>query len=107
MSDREEKTIYELFRLSIIVKALGSIVEIVAGAAIALIPSTFVLNAALLLSQGDTSGDADDFLAQDMIHALHWLALSNNWLIGLYLFVRGLVQFLLAIALLKNKIWAY
>ncbi len=105
MNNREEKTIYELFRFSIIIKALGSIVEIVAGTLIALIPARFVLNTALLFTQG--TPDNDDFIAQGIIHAVHSFVVGNNLLIGAYWFTRGFVQLLLAIALLKNKIWAY
>jgi uncharacterized membrane protein len=107
MNDRGKKTIYELFWLSILVKALGSAGEMIAGIAVALVPSTFVLHMALLLSQGDVDGDADDFLARGLSSAAHSFAISNGVLIGAYLFVRGLVQLLLVLALFKNKLWAY
>ena len=107
MSDNDEKTIYELFWLSILLKALGSIGEMIAGVALALVPSTFVLHTALLLTQGDIDGDADDFLSRGLVSAAHTFAISNDVLIGIYLFVRGLVQLLLVLALFKNKLWAY
>jgi uncharacterized membrane protein len=107
MTTRGEKTIYQLFEISVLIKALGSIGEMVAGAAIAFVPSTLVLNTALFLSQGDIGGDADDFVARGLVDVAHWLLISNSLLIGAYLFARGFIQFLLVIALFKNKLWAY
>jgi uncharacterized membrane protein len=107
MNDGNEKTIYELFRVSIWLKALGSMGEMLAGISIAFIPSTFVLHTALLFAQGDIDGDSDDFLAHGLVSAAHSFVRSNNLLIGVYLFIRGLVQFLLVLALFKNKVWAY
>ena len=105
MSGNEEKTIYELFQFSLWIKVLGSIGEMVGGIFIAFIPSTFVLNIALLLAQGEN--DSDDFLSRGLLSAAHSFAISNSLFIGAYLFVRGLVQFLLVIALFRNKLWAY
>ena len=107
MQAQNEKTLYELFRVSIWIKILGSLGEMLAGTVIALIPSTFVLQAALYFSQGDTSTDTDDFLAQTIMHVAHLFVTSNALLIGFYLFMRGFVQLLLAIALFRNKLWAY
>ncbi len=106
MQDKNEKTIYELFKLSIWIKILGSLGEMVGGFASAFIPSAFVLHAALYFSQG-TTDDADDFIAHELIRVAHSFSTSNHLLIGVYFFMRGLVQLLLAIALLRNKIWAY
>jgi uncharacterized membrane protein len=106
-TENSEKTIYELFELSLWLKALGSVGEMVAGTFVAFISSSFVLHLASLLTQGIGDVDTDDFLARTAVSAAHLLAVSNNWLVGGYLFVRGLVQFLLVIALFKNKIWAY
>jgi uncharacterized membrane protein len=107
MNNREEKTIYELFKISIIFKAIGSVAEMLAGLSIALIPGPAVLRAALFISQGDSDGDVNDFLARGVLGVAHWLSISNAWFIGAYLFLRGLVQLMLVLALLKNKLWAY
>jgi uncharacterized membrane protein len=106
-AERTDKTIYELFEFSILLKAVGSIGEMVAGIFVAFVSDAFVLHLASLLTQGINDVDNDDFLARIAVDAAHLLAVSNNWLVGGYLFVRGLVQFLLVIALFKNKIWAY
>ncbi len=106
MRTQNEKTIYELFRVSIWVKILGSLFEMIAGVAIAFIPSTFVMNAALYLTQGNTD-DADDFLTRELLSAAHSFSVSNALLVGGYVFARGLVQLLLSFALLRNKLWAY
>ena len=105
MNGNEEKTIYELFQFSLWIKVFGSVGEMVGGIFIAFIPSAFVLNTALLLAQGES--DSDDFLSRGLLSAAHSFAISNNAFIGAYLFVRGLVQFLLVIALFRNKLWAY
>jgi uncharacterized membrane protein len=106
MHPQHEKTIYELFRISIWVKILGSLGEMIAGVAIALIPSTAVLQIALYFSQGDTN-DSDDFVAHWLMSLAHAFSVSNNLFVGAYLFARGLVQLLLGFALLRNKLWAY
>jgi uncharacterized membrane protein len=106
MQDKNEKTIYELFKISIWIKILGSLGEMIIGLASAFISSAFVLRVALYFSQGSTD-DADDFIARGLMSAAHAFSASNALFIGIYLFIRGLVQLLLAIALLRNKIWAY
>jgi uncharacterized membrane protein len=107
MNTREEKTIYELFKLSIIFKAVGSIAEMLAGITIALIPGSAVLHAALFITHGDVDGDVNDILARGVIGAAHWLSISNGWFIGGYLLLRGLIQLVLVLELLRNKLWAY
>jgi uncharacterized membrane protein len=52
MHTRGEKTIFELFRLSILLKALGSIGEMITGIAIAFIPGSFVLSVASASQKG-------------------------------------------------------
>jgi len=107
MANQNEKTIYELFCISIWLKIIGSAGEMIAGSLIALIPSTYVLHVALFLTQGDTGGEADDFFARELMTLAHTFAISNDLLIGVYIFVRGFIQFLLSLALLRNKLWAY
>ncbi|MDR3547687.1 MAG: DUF2127 domain-containing protein [Candidatus Pacebacteria bacterium] len=107
MANNGEKTIYELFEISIWVKAVGAFGEVLGGIAIALIPSSYVLHTALLLSQGNLDADADDLIIKGITAAAHAFAVSNNWLVGIYFFMRGFVQLLLVYALFKNKLWAY
>jgi uncharacterized membrane protein len=109
MHTRGEKTIFELFRLSILLKALGSIGEMITGIAIAFIPGSFVLSVASAFTKGSTGTDLDDMIAHALVHFAHSFAANEtlNLLLGGYLFVRGFVQFLIVIALYKNKLWAY
>jgi uncharacterized membrane protein len=48
-------------------------------------------------------------IAHALVHFAHSFAANEtlNLLLGGYLFVRGFVQFLIVIALYKNKLWAY
>ena len=108
--DLGEKTIYELFRLSILLKAIGSIGEMVTGFAIAFIPGSLVIGVANYLSRGSVGGtDLDDMISHTLVGFAHTFAANPtvNLFLGGYLFIRGLVQFLIVIALFKNKVWAY
>ncbi len=104
---QSKKTIYELFRISIWINILSCLGEMLAGLATAFIPSTLVLSAAVYFSQTYGGDVTHDFLAQIFIHAAHLFVVSNDLLIGLYIFVRGLVQLIPSLALLRNKLWAY
>ncbi len=101
------RTVYELFRISLVIRALGAFAEVLAGIFIALIPNAFILHLALTVSQLDIDGSLDDSLVQVFITSLHWLIASNQLIIGAYLAFRGLIQLVLVWELFRNRLWAY
>lgn len=107
MEEEKPKTITELFWVSIVIKAIGSGVEMLGGIASMLIPSAYISQLALQLTQTYLDGDKDDFITKSLVHLAHTFASTGNMFIGIYFFVRGSIQFLLVVALFKNKLWAY
>ncbi len=104
---RTERTITELFRISILLKGANALLEIVGGTLALLIPPSVVTAVASYLTQGELGEDPHDFFAT---HLLQWT--QHFWVGGalfaaLHLLSHGIVKFALVVGLWRNKLWAY
>lgn len=106
-SHLQEDTIRRYFLAGILIKGLISFAEIVVGTLALFIPVSTVTDAALHLAQNELIEEPSDFLATHFSTFIQHLSLPSGTFIALYLLSRGLIKFLLIIALLKNKLWAY
>ena len=104
---QEQKTIYELFRLSVLLKGAVSFLEIIAGLLVCVIPLNWLTNLLVSFAQGELSEPATQFLAPHVLTLAHSLATTSQTFIALYLLSRGFIKFVLIVALLRGKLWAY
>jgi uncharacterized membrane protein len=105
MKDSTENEIRKVFVISLLVKALISVVEVSAGVAL-----FFTRNLDELATKFLGSEMFDDVSALHIAKIAHFAAgLSDKvqMFIALYLFSRGLVKVVLIWGMLKNKLWAY
>lgn len=99
---QEEKQVYEGFLISVILKGLISLAEMLAGIAILFIPPAILIASASMVVH----------FIPGVIGA-HIMTEVENYTSGtarflsLYLFSRGFIKTALIWALLKNKLWAY
>lgn len=101
-----ETHIYQGFWISVILKGLISLLEMLAGFLVLAIPDTVVVGATQYIVTSGLLGSASGFLATLLIHAVQSLE-NAELFVAFYLFSRGLIKVLLVIALLRNKLWAY
>jgi len=102
-----EHQIRQLFVVSVLLKGAHAVLEIVSGAALALISTTAIANLANTLTQDELVEDPNDFIAT---HLLAWgqgFSVATKDFYALYLLSHGVVKLLLAVGLLGNNVWAY
>ena len=103
----KERGIHEAFLLTVVLKGLDGILEVVLG--ILLTFTTFtdtVSNTVFFLTQNEIIEDPDDFFAT---HLRAFASQSHEAFLlgGLYLVAHGLVKAFLSGALWRNYAWAY
>lgn len=99
-----EKGLHEAFRIGIMLKGAGAILETILG--LLLIFGTNILDLIYSLINDELLDDPNDFFASHF-HAL--VAPTPQALLfgGLYLLSHGIVKGFLVAGLMRNKLWAY
>ncbi len=106
-SVQSEKNVYELFKISVIIKGLISFAEIVAGSISFFIPPSFITTTALFITQHAFPTNPNNPLAVYFLSEANHFSSGTAAFVGLYLLSRGLIKLVLIIALLRNQLWAY
>jgi uncharacterized membrane protein len=107
MDAGEEKIIYEGFWISVGLKGIISVAEIVAGIVIFFIAPTFILHAITQIAHSGIVGSPTGVIASQLLKAIDEFTHGTQIFIALYLFSRGLIKTIIIAALFKNKLWAY
>jgi uncharacterized membrane protein len=104
---KKEKVLDKLFEVSIFLKGLEGILEIISGALLMYSVKTHKLVTIVLnLTQHELSQDPTDFLANKLIEIVKNINPGISF--GMvYLLIHGLIKIFLSIMLLKRKLWAY
>jgi uncharacterized membrane protein len=106
-SPTEEKNIYTLFRVSVILKGLISLAEVVAGLAILFVPPAIILAIATVVANSMPPGAPFAGISVRLLAEAQRYTSGTARFLSLYLVSRGVVKAFLIWALLKNKLWAY
>lgn len=101
------KEIYQLFKVSILIKGAISLAEIIVGIVVLFIPASYFNTLAEMLTRGEIIEDPGNFFANHILSGGHALTAIGGIFIAIYLISRGAIKLGLIIALLKNKHWAY
>ncbi len=103
----QEKRIDEFFRVSVFLKGVHSVIEIIGGVLLLIIPPNVFIHIGVWLTQEELLEDSHDLIANYLLHASSGLSLGTTIFGGLYLLSHGVIKIILVLALLKNKLWAY
>ncbi len=103
----EEKYIRSAFEISVLLKGLHSILEIIGGVFVFLVSKEFVQNAVSWIAQAELAEDPQDFIAHYLIQSAQNFSISSQHFAALYLLSHGIIKGFLVIALLKEKSWSY
>ncbi|MBC7766759.1 DUF2127 domain-containing protein [Arenimonas sp.] len=102
---QKEKNIHRVFIISLFLKAINSLLEIIAGILFFFTSSlTTVLS---FLIKGELVEDPTDFLATHIQHLLPYFSSHSQLYASFYLLSHGIIKIFLVINLLRNKLWAY
>lgn len=102
--ERNERRIYDLFILGVVLKGVDGVLELVVG--ILLVFTHVLNNAVLALVHNELIEDPNDFFASH-VRALTNASHDAQVFGGLYLIAHGVVKAFLSAGLLRNKAWAY
>jgi uncharacterized membrane protein len=102
-----QKDYHELFRISILVKALDGCIEIGAGLCVFFLKYTPISAILFSIFHEEIVESPRDLVWGYLIKEWHALFLSGNYFWGFLFLAHGVTKVLLSIALLKNYLWAY
>lgn len=103
----EEKEIYQFFRISVILKGLISLAEVVVGSLLLIIPYTFFVRVVEIIIEGPLRDPSYSSIAEPLHIIASQFTAGTALFLAIYLLSRGLVKVFIIWGLLKNKLWAY
>lgn len=103
----ETSTLDRTFRISLILKGLDGVLELVGGLLLLLVTPAQIGDLARFLTQHELAQDPRDFVANSLLHLTSNLSGSASLFGAIYLLLHGAVKVVLVWAVLKEKLWAY
>jgi len=108
MKPLKERDYRELFRIGVLVKAADGILELVGGIFIYFFINADVVTQTLLyIFRNEIAETPHDTIWAYALNVWHSFSLQGHTFWGLLFMAHGAVKTFLAVALLKNQIWAY
>ena len=102
-----EKYWHEFFVIGIVIKSFTGLVETLSGLVLLFMRPVMLSQILLRISGGGQIKDADDFLLSYAYQYLQHLTTGVKISPGLYILAHGLINLLLVLGLIKEKLWAY
>lgn len=96
-----------LFRVSVILKGLDVLLELVGGVALWWLSPGMIVRIVHFLTQDEIAEDPHDLVANLLRHAASHFSLSGEHFIAIYLIAHGVIKGFVVVGLLKNKLLAY
>ena len=103
--DKKEYRIHELFEVSIVLKGLNALVELIAGALLLIFPNIALFVQALVANE--LVEDPNSFLANHLQGVTNGFSPDVQLYSSLYLLSHGVIKAVLVVGLLRNKLWSY
>jgi uncharacterized membrane protein len=103
-----EVTIRRVFRISLILKAIDSAIEMAAGLALYFISHSAIMGFVQWLTRTELMEDPRDFLANWLMHSAEAFSVSRKDAAAMYLFSHGAIKLFLVVMVLRDRAaWAY
>ena len=102
-----EDRLARVFEVSIILKGLNGVVEVIGGILLLVVSPAMIDHAAVVFTRAELSEDPHDFVAHHLLQTTHGLTGSALGFGAAYLLAHGLVKVVLVLAVLRDKSWAY
>jgi uncharacterized membrane protein len=104
---RDEKTFRLLFRISLLLKAAFSLLEIVGGTLAYFISQQYLLRLVTMATQEELTEDPRDFVAQFLVQSAQQLSVSSQHFAAFYLLSHGIIKTVLIVGLLRERLSYY
>ena len=102
-----EKRIHQIFAVSVSLKGLHALVEVIGGIALYLTSTQTIIGWINRLSQGELTEDPHDWIARHAMQFGENFSVEQHHFYAFYLLSHGLIKGVLVIGLLKEKLWSY
>ncbi len=97
----------QIFRISIWLKTLEALLEVVGGVVLFFITPHFINHWGNILTKSELSEDPNSFIANFISHSVHHLSSISTTYAAIYLLTHGVVKLVALGAVLKDKFWGY
>lgn len=102
-----EKELHAAFEVSLWLKGLFALSEVIAGVAIYFVSQRFLLSIVLWVKKNEFSEVPHDAVANFLLHAVQNFSVSTQKFAVLYLFGHGVIKLWLIVGLLRRRLWYY
>ena len=102
-----ERKIHLAFEISLLLKGLFALGEIIGGIAALFVSREFLLRSVSVLTEEELAEDPHDFIANYLLHSAQSLTIGTQLFVALYLLTHGAIKLWLIIGLLRQKLWYY
>jgi uncharacterized membrane protein len=105
--ETEEKTLHQLFDVSILIKSALAFLETIGGISVFIISSNFIFKFVNIISFGELTETPIDSLSQYLLNLTHSFSGGTKEFVALYLLFHGIINLIIITGLFKKKIFAY
>ena len=103
----QEKRIHQVFAVSVSLKGLHALIEIVSGLALYFTSTETIVGWVSSWSARSLAEEKHDWIASHLLHFAETFSVQKHDFFAFYLLSHGLVKIILVYGLLKEKLWAY
>ena len=103
----DERNLHFFFVVSLWLKGVFALSEIVGGIAAYFVSQQFLLNVVLWVTRDEFAEDPHDIVANYLLHSVEQLSMNTQHFAALYLLGHGVIKLWLIIGLLREKLWYY
>ncbi len=102
-----ERQIHRVFEISLILKALHSLMEIVGGILLAAVSTGTLLKVAEVLTSRELHEDPNDLVANYILHLARTFSIDAKAATVFFLLSHGTVKLVLVLSVMRGFSWAY
>lgn len=106
-SPRQERSLHDVFLVSIWIKALVGLGQVVSGTMLLLVKQETLAAFVVRATTPELVEDPNDWFATLLQTSAHDWAGGTQWFVSMYLVVHGLIKIALVAGLLRRKMWSY
>lgn len=103
----QEKNLHLAFQISLIVKGIFALLDILGGVAAYFVSQQFLLSLILAVTREELTEDPTDIVVRYLLHTAHNFSLSTQYFTSIYLLSHGVIKAFLIVGLLRERLWYY
>lgn len=103
----EEKNLHLAFEISLILKGIFAVLEVIGGIVAYFVTQQFLLRLVLAVTQEELTEDPHDLVAHFLTKSAQDFSVSSQHFTSYYLLSHGLIKLILIAGLLREKLWFY